>query len=46
MNKRTVIIGLDGVPYGLLKNFAESNIMPHVKELISEGILKKMSNNK
>ncbi len=42
MKKRTVIIGLDGVPYGLLKNFAESGIMPNVARIIEGGVFRKM----
>jgi len=45
MNRRTVIIGLDGVPYNLLKSFADGDIMPHTKGLISKGILRKMQSS-
>lgn len=41
-NRRTVIIGLDGVPYELLKDFSEKGVMPNTKRLISMGTLKKM----
>ena len=41
-NGKTVIIGLDGVPFGMLKDFAETGIMPNTAELISSGIFKKM----
>ena len=41
-NGRTVIIGLDGVPFGMLKDFAETSVMPNTAELISRGIFKKM----
>ena len=41
-NGRTVIIGLDGVPFGMLKDFAETSVMPNTAELISQGIFKKM----
>lgn len=40
--KRTVIIGLDGVPFGLLKDLSEKGVMPNVKEIISKGTFKKM----
>jgi predicted AlkP superfamily phosphohydrolase/phosphomutase len=41
-NSKTVIIGLDGVPFGMIKDFAETGIMPNTGELISQGIFKKM----
>jgi len=40
--KKTLIIGLDGVPYGLLKELADHNIMPNFKDLRKEGIFKIM----
>jgi len=45
MAKKTVIIGLDGVPFGLLKNLAETGIMPHTAKLIANGTFKKMSSS-
>ncbi|MBN2018766.1 MAG: alkaline phosphatase family protein [Sedimentisphaerales bacterium] len=39
---RTVIIGLDGVPFGMLKDLAETGVMPNTAEIISQGIFKKM----
>ena len=39
---KTVIIGLDGVPFGMLKDFAEAGVMANTAELISRGIFKKM----
>jgi len=41
-NGKTVIIGLDGVPFGMIKEFTEAGIMPNTCELISQGIFKKM----
>ena len=41
-NGKTVIIGLDGVPFGMLKDLAEAGVMANTAELISEGIFKKM----
>lgn len=41
-NGKTVIIGLDGVPFGMLKDFAEAGVMANTAELISRGIFKKM----
>jgi predicted AlkP superfamily phosphohydrolase/phosphomutase len=39
---RTIIIGLDGVPFGMIKGFAESGVMPNTAGLISQGIFKQM----
>jgi predicted AlkP superfamily phosphohydrolase/phosphomutase len=44
-NARTVIIGLDGVPFGMIKNFAEAGVMPNTNKLISQGVFKKMSSS-
>jgi predicted AlkP superfamily phosphohydrolase/phosphomutase len=41
-NGKTIIIGLDGIPFGMLKDFAETGVMPNTAELISQGIFKKM----
>jgi len=34
---KTVIIGLDGVPFGMLKSFAENGIMPNASQIIEGG---------
>ncbi|HIJ71277.1 MAG TPA: hypothetical protein HPP87_07935 [Planctomycetes bacterium] len=39
---KTVITGLDGVPFGMIKYFADSGVMPNTSELISKGIFKRM----
>lgn len=39
---RTVIIGLDGVPFDLLKGFADSGVMPNIAAIIKKGIFRKM----
>ena len=44
-NAKTVIIGLDGVPFGMIKDFAETGVMPNTAELISQGIFKKMQSS-
>jgi predicted AlkP superfamily phosphohydrolase/phosphomutase len=41
-NGKTVIIGLDGVPFGMIQNLADKGTMPNTAKLISEGIFKKM----
>ena len=42
---RVVIIGLDGVPYGLLRDFADKGIMPKTKEIIEKGAFSKMASS-
>jgi len=42
---RSVIIGLDGVPYGLLRAFAEEGVMPNTADLMENGTLKKMKSS-
>lgn len=42
---RTVIIGLDGVPFGMIVDFAEQGVMPNTGKLISQGIFKKMNSS-
>jgi predicted AlkP superfamily phosphohydrolase/phosphomutase len=39
---KTIIIGLDGVPLEMIKNFADTGVMPNTARLISQGTLKKM----
>jgi predicted AlkP superfamily phosphohydrolase/phosphomutase len=39
---RTVIIGLDGVPFGMLKDFAEADVMPNTGRLIRDGLFTPM----
>ena len=41
-NSKTVIIGLDGVPFGMIKHFAETGVMPNTAKLIGQGIFRKM----
>ncbi|MFC1576147.1 alkaline phosphatase family protein [Candidatus Omnitrophota bacterium] len=43
--KRTVIIGLDGTSFSLLKDLSERGIMPNTRQLISQGIFKKMQSS-
>lgn len=39
---KTIIIGLDGVPYHLMDNLSEKGVMPNFKKLKDKGIFKKM----
>ena len=41
-NSKTVIIGLDGVPFAMLAGFAKTGVMPNTAEIISKGIFKQM----
>lgn len=45
MAKRTVIIGLDGVPYGLIQELSKNGTMPNVGMLIAEGIFRQMESS-
>ncbi|MBW8001801.1 MAG: hypothetical protein FVQ80_07225 [Planctomycetes bacterium] len=44
-NGRTVIIGLDGVPFGMIKEFGENGVMPNTGELIKKSVFKKMNSS-
>jgi len=39
--KKLMVLGIDGAPYELLKNLAETGVMPNVKKLIEKYGLKK-----
>jgi len=43
--RKVIILGLDGVPFELLQDLAQSNVMPCVKDLIKNSILKKMNSS-
>jgi len=45
MRRRNIIIGLDGVPYRLLKDLAEKGIMPNTQSLVKDGCFKKMESS-
>ena len=42
MKHRTVIIGIDGVPFGLIDALSEKGIMPYFQQLKEEGTFTKM----
>ena len=42
---RTVIIGIDGVPFHLLNNLAGKGVMPNFAELKSEGVFTPMKSS-
>jgi len=39
---KTVIIGLDGVPYHLMDELSDKGVMPNFKKLKDKGIFKEM----
>lgn len=39
---RTIILGLDGVPYGLVRDLTEQGVMPHLKRLRETGVFTKL----
>jgi len=41
--KKTLVIGLDGVPLSLLKNLCSNGITPQMAELFSNGLLQEMT---
>ena len=42
---RIIIVGLDGVPFGLLRELSNKGVMPNTKEIISSGIFRKMQSS-
>ncbi len=42
---RAIILGLDGVPYNLIKGFMQKGIMPNMKALIENGHFRKMNSS-
>lgn len=42
---RTILIGLDGVPYGVIKNLTESGIMKNLGTIIKEGVFRQMTSS-
>jgi predicted AlkP superfamily phosphohydrolase/phosphomutase len=42
---RIIIVGLDGVPFGLLEELSNKGVMPNTKEIISSGIFRKMQSS-
>ncbi|OGW13342.1 MAG: hypothetical protein A3G93_07830 [Nitrospinae bacterium RIFCSPLOWO2_12_FULL_45_22] len=43
--RRLVIIGVDGVPYRLIRDLSQTGIMPHTASLIKQGILRQMASS-
>jgi len=43
--KKIVIIGLDGVPFELIKDFSDKGVMPNTSQIIQEGDLRCMSSS-
>ena len=45
MDARTIIIGLDGVPFGMIEDFTKNGVMPNTAELLAQGLFKKMESS-
>lgn len=45
-DSKTVIIGIDGVPFNLIKELSAKNIMQNFKDIKKNGIFKKMESSK
>lgn len=43
--KRIVIIGLDGVPHGLIRNLTRNGTMPATRELVEKGLFRRMESS-
>ncbi len=41
-DKKTILVGIDGAPYSLLKNLSDKGTMPNLKSLRGKGIFKPM----
>ncbi|RLC93728.1 MAG: hypothetical protein DRI39_04875 [Chloroflexi bacterium] len=42
---RLVIVGLDGMPYRLIKDLAENDVMPHTRALMGSGVFGQMASS-
>jgi predicted AlkP superfamily phosphohydrolase/phosphomutase len=42
---RLILVGLDGMPFGLVKGLAERSVMPNTKQLIDEGVFCPMASS-
>ena len=40
--RRACVVGLDGVPFGLLTRLAQESVMPRTREITGEGGLRQM----
>lgn len=44
-SNRTIIIGLDGMPYRLIKDLASHDVMPNTKRIIEQGTFRQMESS-
>lgn len=44
-DNKIIIIGLDGVPFELLRDLSDREVMPNTKKILNQGILKKMTSS-
>ena len=42
---RTIIIGLDGVPYGVIKNLTDTGVMKNLSHVIEDGVFRQMASS-
>jgi len=42
---RTILVGLDGVPYGTIKHLTETGVMKNLGQVIKEGVFRQMSSS-
>jgi len=42
---RTIVIGLDGMPYRLIRDLADSGTMPNTRTLIEQGVFRRMASS-
>lgn len=42
---RTIIVGLDGVPYGVIKNLTDAGIMKNLSDIIKDGVFRRMTSS-
>ncbi len=45
INKKVVIIGLDGVPYRLIENLSNMGVMTETKKLLEKGVFTEMESS-
>ncbi len=41
--QKTIIIGLDGVPFEMMQAFMQNGVMPHTAQLAKQGVFRKMN---
>ncbi len=44
-SQKTVIVGLDGIPYSLIENLTQDGIMPNTAKIVQKGIFRQMESS-